>query len=67
MPKSKAKTIRLSMEDWAEVEYAASLHGHGVNDEIKERIHALAVEVPPEVAEGQQALFDAEAVAQPGE
>lgn len=59
MAKSKAKSIRLSLEDWAEVEYAARLHGCGVNDEIKSRIHALAVEVPPEVADGQTSFdFD---------
>lgn len=40
------------MEDWAEVEYAAALHGWGVNDEIKDRIHRLAVDVPAEVADG---------------
>lgn len=59
MAKSKAKSIRLSMEDWAEVEYAAALHGWGVNDEIKDRIHRLAVEVPAEVSDGQMAMsFD---------
>lgn len=63
MAKSKAKSIRLSMEDWAEVEYAAHLHGVGVNDEIKNRIHAGAVEMPTEVVEGQTA-FDFGAVSQ---
>lgn len=38
------------------MEYAASLHGVGVNDEIKNRIHALAVEVPQEVIAGQTML-----------
>lgn len=52
MAKSKSKSIRLSLEDWAEVEYAAALHGWGVNDEIKDRIHRLAVDVPAEVSEG---------------
>lgn len=54
--RSKAKSIRLSLEDWAEVEYAAQLHGHGVNDEIKARIKALAVEMPVTQLPGQISL-----------
>lgn len=57
--KSKAKSIRLSLEQWAELEYAASLHGHGVNDEVKARIAAGAVEMPVERPEGQTSIFDA--------
>lgn len=56
--KSKAKSIRLSIEDWAEIEYAARLHGVGVNDEIKARIHVGAEDVPVEVAEGQMCIED---------
>lgn len=54
--KSRAKSVRLSLEDWAELEYAAKLHGHGVNDEIKERVHAGAVPMPVTQLEGQQEL-----------
>ena len=56
MAKSKAKSIRLPLEDWREIEYAAALHGVEVNTEIKNRIRALAVEVPPDVVDGQQVL-----------
>lgn len=57
---SKAKSIRLSNEMWAEVEYAAALHGVGVNDEIKARIQAGAVEMPVERPDGQTSIFDGE-------
>lgn len=56
--KSKSKSIRLSLEAWRELEYAAGLHGVRLNDEIKSRLAAGAVEVPPEVAAGQLSLLD---------
>lgn len=56
MAKSQTKGLRLTLEDWAEVEYAAKIHGWGRNDEIKDRIHRLAVEMPEEVADGQTSL-----------
>lgn len=56
--KSKSKSIRLPLEAWRELEYAASLHGVLLNDEIKNRLAAAAVEVPPEVSAGQLSLLD---------
>lgn len=63
MARTRVRSVRLPLERWAELEYAARLHGRCLNDEVKARLDAAAVPVPAEVAEGQMALFG-EAVTQ---
>lgn len=55
---SKTMGVRLPLTDWAEIEYAAKLHGRTRNDEIKWRLAQHRVEVPPEVCDGQTSIFD---------
>ena len=54
--RTKVKAYRLPNDLIAELEYAAKLHNHTVNEEVVARLRAGAVEVPPEMVEGQMQL-----------
>lgn len=38
MAKTVSKTVRLTVEEWAELDYAAKGHDHTRNDEIRKRL-----------------------------
>ena len=38
MAKTVSKTVRLTIEEWAELDYAAKIHGRTRNDEIRKRL-----------------------------
>lgn len=38
MAKTISKTVRLMIEEWAELDYAAKIHGRTRNDEIRKRL-----------------------------
>lgn len=38
MAKTVSKTVRLTIEEWAELDYAAKVHGRARNDEIRKRL-----------------------------
>lgn len=54
--KTQARTIRLSTEQWAELDYAAAVNGRTRNDEIKWRLEQHRVQMPEVVADGQTAM-----------
>ena len=56
--KTKVKGVRMPNAMVAELEYAAKLHGRTFNEEALSRLQAGAVEMPPEVLEGQLSLFE---------
>jgi hypothetical protein len=53
---TQAKSIRLTVAEWAELEYAARLHGCDRNTEIRRRLaaHRVAMEIPQ--VEGQEQI-----------
>lgn len=38
MAKTVSRTVRLTVEEWAELDYAAKVHDRTRNDEIRERL-----------------------------
>lgn len=38
MAKTVSRTVRLTVEEWAELDYAAKVHDRTRNDEIRKRI-----------------------------
>lgn len=38
MAKTVSKTVRLTIEEWAELDYAAKIHDRTRNDEIRKRL-----------------------------
>lgn len=54
--KTQARTIRLSTEQWAELDYAAAVNGRTRNDEIKWRLEQHRVQMPEVVVDGQTAM-----------
>lgn len=38
MAKTVSKTVRLTVEEWAELDYAAKIHDRTRNDEIRKRL-----------------------------
>lgn len=58
MSKTKSASIRLTLEEWAELDYAAAKHGRTRNDEVRYRLRIFAENVPQDVEEGQSSIFD---------
>lgn len=53
-----AKTIRLTLYEWAELDYAAAKRGRNRNEEIRWRLAQHALPLPDAVAQGQISIFD---------
>ena len=58
MSKTKSASIRLTLDEWAELDYAAKKHGRTRNDEVRYRLRYFAEHVPEDVDAGQASIFD---------
>lgn len=56
--KTKSASVRLTLGEWAELDYAAELHGWSRNDEVRWRLAQHAVPVPQAVSQGQTSIFE---------
>ena len=57
--KTAAKSIRLTVREWAELDYAAEMHGCTRNDEVRWRLAQRAVEMPGWVMlDEQTSIYD---------
>lgn len=57
--RTQSRTVRLTVEEWAELDYAASVRGRTRNDEVRWRLAQHRVVMPPPgPLEGQLSLAD---------
>lgn len=57
-PQTKSASVRLTLYEWAELDYAAREHGRTRNDEIRWRLAQHRVPMPEPVSQGQTSIFD---------
>lgn len=57
-PKTKSASVRLTLEEWAELDYTAAKRGRTRNDEIRWRLAQHAEQLPVAVTQGQLSVFD---------